>query len=401
MDKRYPPKLVMSYAAEAAGEKLLSSAFITTEAERMLLHLGFSVERFETPSSAGHRPTIARSPRQSVGALSSEEIERLENHLLHAARLFRRSEILDDPRVPPSSSGLYAWFFTQAPPGVPTQGCFVRDGATLLYVGISPKSLTSKSTLRDRLWSHFEGVAESSTLRTTLGCLLEPELGTVLRRVGSGKTQTFAEKERDLSDWMANNTLIAWVEVARPWLLEERLIGRLNLPLNIAGNSSHPFCARLQELRSLAGKRAAELEIVLRRRTIFLVSCVAEKRDRPMAARLLYCSDLFEKSRDFVERQKGNWFILSAKYGLVAPTEVIEPYIETLKDKPKDERRRWADEIIQDLRPHCPPGTAVVLLAGERYREFLASSLRELGCSVEIPMEGLRIGEQLGWLSNH
>jgi len=120
-----------------------------------------------------------------------------------------------------------------------------------------------------------------------------------------------------------------------------------------------------------------------------------------MAARDLYCSDLFEKSRDFVERQRAQWFILSAKYGLVAPDEVVEPYNETLKDKTADERRRWASEVMQNLRAHCTPGTTVVFLAGERYREFLVPALQELGSSIEIPMEGLRIGEQLGWLTNH
>jgi cytoplasmic iron level regulating protein YaaA (DUF328/UPF0246 family) len=120
-----------------------------------------------------------------------------------------------------------------------------------------------------------------------------------------------------------------------------------------------------------------------------------------MAAWDLYCSDLFEKARNFVERQGGRWFILSAKYGLVAPEEVIEPYNETLKDKTADERHRWASEVVEELKVHCPRGTTVVFLAGERYREFLVSALREFGTSIEIPMEGLRIGEQLSWLVHH
>jgi hypothetical protein len=58
-------------------------------------------------------------------------------------------------------------------------------------------------------------------------------------------------------------------------------------------------------------------------------------------------------------------------------------------------------KVIQQLGPHCPAGTSVVLLAGAKYREFLVPALIQLGCFVEIPMEGLAIGEQLHWLSEH
>ena len=56
---------------------------------------------------------------------------------------------------------------------------------------------------------------------------------------------------------------------------------------------------------------------------------------------------------------------------------------------------------MEKLKAHCPRGTTVVFLAGARYREFLVPALREFGTSIEIPMEGLRIGEQLSWLANH
>jgi hypothetical protein len=234
-----------------------------------------------------------------------------------------------------------------------------------------------------------------------LGCLLEAELGTILRRVGSGKTQTFVEKENALSGWMADNARIAWVETPKPWVLEDHLLKALSLPLNIQGNAKHPFCARLKELRKKAVQRAEGLEIVQRRKTVFLVSCVSEKHNGPMPARELYCSAWFQKARAFVERQVGEWFILSAKYGLVAPEQVIEPYNETLSGKTVAERKEWSNKVVQELRLRCTPATSIVFLAGEKYREFLVPALRGLGCNVQVPMKGLAIGEQLHWLSEH
>jgi len=40
----------------------------------------------------------------------------------------------------------------------------------------------------------------------------------------------------------------------------------------------------------------------------------------------------------------------------------------------------------------------VVFLAGIKYRENLIGPIREMGCSVKVPMEGLGIGEQKRWL---
>src|SRR5438034_8840712 len=57
-------------------------------------------------------------------------------------RLWSRAEIVADPCPIPRSPGVYAWFFREIPPQVPTVDCVQRDGLTLLYVGISPKKPT-------------------------------------------------------------------------------------------------------------------------------------------------------------------------------------------------------------------------------------------------------------------
>jgi hypothetical protein len=158
---------------------------------------------------------------------------------------------------------LYAWFFRTVPPGVPAEGCVRRGDRTLLYVGISPASPTSGETLRSRIRYHYRGVAEGSTLRRTLGCLLESQLGTILRRVGSKNRMTFVGKEEALRLWMAEHAAVAWVEVDRPWILEAHMISRLALPLNVEGNARHPFCAELRRIREQARARARQLPILL------------------------------------------------------------------------------------------------------------------------------------------
>ena len=146
-------------------------------------------------------------------------------------RLFSRSEVLTRPCPVPAVRGVYAWYFKEPPPMVPTDGCLTKDGHTLLYVGISPKNDSSSENLRKRVSYHFRGNAEGSTLRLTLGTLLAPLSDFPLRRVGSGNRMTLTHLgERWLDGWMADNAKVCWVEHPQPWVLEDELLKSLSLP---------------------------------------------------------------------------------------------------------------------------------------------------------------------------
>lgn len=135
--------------------------------------------------------------------------------------------------------------------------------------------------------------------------------------------------------------------------------------------------------------------------TVYLVSCVSQKREQECAARDLYVSDLFRKARRYAEASGCSWFILSAEYGLVAPDQVVAPYERTLNTMGVADRRAWAERVARQLAAAVPDLARVVFLAGERYREFLTRHLAGRGVAVSVPMEGLRIGEQLSWLGQH
>ena len=134
------------------------------------------------------------------------------------------------------------------------------DDLTLLYVGVSPRrsDLDSKQNLRKRIRSHFAGNASGSTLRLTLGVLLQDELGLELGKTGSTGRLTFGAGEDILSDWMGRNAFVCFSAIESPREIEERLISTLCLPLNLEGNEAHPFYASLRLLRSNARQRARE-----------------------------------------------------------------------------------------------------------------------------------------------
>jgi hypothetical protein len=187
-----------------------------------------------------------------------------------SASLHSRADVLAKPCPVPKSPGVYAWYFSRVPGGIDASLAEEVDGMKLLYVGISPKEpptngrARSRSTLRDRLRTHYSGNAAGSTLRKTLGCLLAEELGLSLRRVGSGNRVTLTNPgEQRLDQWMERNAYVTWVTTDRPWEVElEILRSGLLLPLNIRDNPSVAHTAYLQGVRREAMKAAGTLPIL-------------------------------------------------------------------------------------------------------------------------------------------
>ena len=189
--------------------------------------------------------------------------------LVAPKRLWCRDEILSASCPVPAEPGAYSWFFLSPPQSIPVEGCLTCQDKVQLYVGISPKKPpangrpASRQTLRQRIRYHYQGNAEGSTLRLTLGCLLAQDLGVELRRVGSGRRRTFGpEGESRLSGWMAEHAFVTWVTQPAPWELEDHLIEELSLPLNLLGNASHPFYPALTALRAAARRRAELLPVL-------------------------------------------------------------------------------------------------------------------------------------------
>lgn len=133
-------------------------------------------------------------------------------------------------------------------------------------------------------------------------------------------------------------------------------------------------------------------------RRIGLVGCVKRKAGSPRPAQDLYMSELFRGRRAYVERSCDEWWIVSAKHGLVHPVEVLAPYDETLKDASHITRRRWSEAVLVAIDERIRPqqGEIFEIHAGSEYRDFgVVEGLADRGCVVTVPTEGMRFGPQL------
>lgn len=132
-----------------------------------------------------------------------------------------------------------------------------------------------------------------------------------------------------------------------------------------------------------------------------LVSCTKSKLPRAAPAKDLYSpSALFRGQRAYVERTCDRWFILSAKYGLVDPDHVIEPYEQTLRTASTAVRQAWSADVLRSLTAELGDihGITFECHAGRPYLDNgLVHGIIALGGLVERPAEGLTMGRQLAF----
>lgn len=143
------------------------------------------------------------------------------------------------------------------------------------------------------------------------------------------------------------------------------------------------------------------------KRIIFLLSCTKSKIYEISPARRLYSkSSLFSKSLKLVRELNNDNLedvrILSAKYGLVHPDEVVEPYENTLTKKSSQERREWSTQVADKIREEfgtdndIANSTLFVFLTGKIYAEDIQS---ELDDSIMLFPKNMGIGHRLGYLT--
>lgn len=135
---------------------------------------------------------------------------------------------------------------------------------------------------------------------------------------------------------------------------------------------------------------------------IVLVTCVKSKLNHAAPAKDLYTSPLFRKQRRYAEATGVPWFILSAKCGLVAPDEVIEPYELYLATTSTSYRRDWGTNAVRRLVSTVGPlkGHVIEVHASAAYAAAIRRGLLAAGAELVEPLAGLTLGQRLAWYND-
>lgn len=136
--------------------------------------------------------------------------------------------------------------------------------------------------------------------------------------------------------------------------------------------------------------------------TIVLLSCTKSKLDHKSPAQELYsASPTFQKTLQYGKSLKPDkMYILSAKHYLVSLNKELSPYDKTLKEMPKEEKDKWGEIVIKQLKAqHINlEKDKFIFLTGVEYMKPLLPYIPN--SNIITPLEGKRMGERLQWLNN-
>ncbi len=102
---------------------------------------------------------------------------------------------------------------------------------------------------------------------------------------------------------------------------------------------------------------------------LIVTSCSAKKRNYKTKAIDLYQGHLFKKIKKFARVNNFDLKILSAKYGLLNPNSIIEPYNFTISNK-KDVLN-LQKKVISELLVSISNYKIVLIIMGSKYRKVI------------------------------
>ena len=114
------------------------------------------------------------------------------------------------------------------------------------------------------------------------------------------------------------------------------------------------------------------------------------KKHTSSLAKDMFQGQFFDNVVKLCDKMEFDLYILSAKYGLLHPNEVIKPYDITLNNFSKKERKKWSDKVKKQMIENDLYKNDLYFFTGKNYHEFFKGNK---------PLKGLSLGFQLKWFN--
>lgn len=135
--------------------------------------------------------------------------------------------------------------------------------------------------------------------------------------------------------------------------------------------------------------------------TVAVINCGAEKCSSSKKAKDLYTGSLFVASRQYVESNYDSYIILSAKYHMCLPNDILQPYELYLGHLSKADKKVWNEITAQEMAQTFPVGTVFDFYTSKMYQEGLIPILRSLGYTCNTNLNNLGMGYKIQWFQQH
>jgi hypothetical protein len=118
--------------------------------------------------------------------------------------------------------------------------------------------------------------------------------------------------------------------------------------------------------------------------SVILVGGGKAQLSEPAVVRDLYVSPLFARRRARAEASGAPWFVVSGRWGLLEPGDVLSPYSFSLADQPVNYQRAWGRFVAEQLSllSSVGRGDVVEICAGAAYAAALTAPIEYLGARV-------------------
>ena len=131
---------------------------------------------------------------------------------------------------------------------------------------------------------------------------------------------------------------------------------------------------------------------------VVFIGCGKRKAIKKCEAQSMYQGDYFKTCLRYAKvlTDNKNIYILSAKYGLLHLTDIIEPYNITLNNSSKEYRQQWKERVLEQFRQeNIVPTQTAIMVCGKNYWKQLADYFQE----VQLPLESFKgMGEQISFM---
>lgn len=123
---------------------------------------------------------------------------------------------------------------------------------------------------------------------------------------------------------------------------------------------------------------------------ICFISCGAAKMKIRCTAANMYIGSVFLKSKFYAEEMFDEYFILSAKHGLLSRKQKISPYNEKLTTK---NQKEWSLKVAAQINESFGIDSRLSFLGGDLYLKQLFPLIKNK--NKEILFGGLQMGEKM------
>ena len=137
-------------------------------------------------------------------------------------------------------------------------------------------------------------------------------------------------------------------------------------------------------------------------KSVIIIGCSKGHTGIPGRAMDVYNSKIFNRSQKYAETYADLWFILSTKYGLLLPSDFIEPYNVSIDNMLKNDN--YMNNIVPDihrkLKMNINKGDYLLPILPLGLYNIISGALRGLCDNINLEYVYMNRGKRNKWLKD-